>query len=285
MANQPVALITGGSRGLGLALTRALAERGWHVVIDGRDAARLADAAAAGQVVAVAGDVTDPAHRRELVDTATSLARLDLVIANASELGPSPLPALADVSLDAVRAVYETNVIAPLALAQLVLPTLRASGGTLITISSDAAVEAYPRWGVYGPSKAALDLLAAVLGAEEPAVRVYAVDPGDMRTEMHQRAFPDEDISDRPLPEQVVPAILRLIETRPAGGRYCATDAAGSTDLLGPADVADPAGSAGPAGPAGPTGSAGPVAVAGDRPVGEAAGRPLVGLVTAEEVR
>ncbi|OHV41560.1 MULTISPECIES: SDR family NAD(P)-dependent oxidoreductase [Pseudofrankia] len=253
MTTDPVALITGGSRGLGLALARALAERGWRVVVDGRDAARLAEAVAStpavaptpsvpgkaaggvrlrqpddpcDRVVAVAGDVTDAAHRRGLVDAVTSVGRLDLVVANASELGPSPLPALADAPLDAVRAVYETNVIAPLALVQLVLPLLRESGGTLLTISSDAAVEAYPRWGVYGPSKAALDHLAAVLGAEEPEVSVYAVDPGDMRTEMHQRAFPDEDISDRPPPEQVAPAILRLIEARPASGRYRAADLA-----------------------------------------------------------
>ncbi|MDT3444415.1 MULTISPECIES: SDR family oxidoreductase [unclassified Pseudofrankia] len=247
MTNDPVALITGASRGLGLALARALAERGWRVVVDGRDAARLVNAvastpsvpekapggaglrqhrAALGRIIPVAGDVTDAAHRRALVDAAARLGRLDLVVANASELGPSPLPALADAPLDAVRAVYETNVIAPLALVQLVLPLLRAGGGTLLTISSDAAVEAYPRWGVYGPSKAALDHLAAVLGAEEPAVSVYAVDPGDMRTEMHQRAFPDEDISDRPPPEQVVPAILRLIATRPVSGRYLAVDLA-----------------------------------------------------------
>ncbi|WP_076818933.1 SDR family NAD(P)-dependent oxidoreductase [Pseudofrankia asymbiotica] len=265
MTNDPVALITGASRGLGLALARALAERGWRVVVDGRDATRLAAAAASantvpstpsvpekpsvpdkaaapemasddaglrqrhavpGRVIPIAGDVTDAAHRRALVDAAARLGRLDLVVANASELGPSPLPTLAGAPLDAVRAVYETNVIAPLALVQLVLPPLRASGGTLLTISSDAAVEAYPRWGVYGPSKAALDHLAAILAVEEPAVGVYAVDPGDMRTEMHQRAFPDEDISDRPPPEEVVPAILRLIATRPASGRYRAADLA-----------------------------------------------------------
>jgi NAD(P)-dependent dehydrogenase (short-subunit alcohol dehydrogenase family) len=246
MTNNPVALITGGSRGLGLALARALAERGWQVVVDGRDTDRLAEAAGsgtraaapAGRLHALAGDVTDAAHRQALVDAVRGLGRLDLVVANASDLGPSPLPTLAAAPLEAVRAVYETNVIAPLALAQLTLPLLRASGGMLLAISSDAAVEAYPHWGVYGPSKAALDHLAAILDAEEPAVTVYAVDPGDMRTEMHQRAFPDEDISDRPPPEQVVPAILRLIETRPAGGRHRAADLAADPPTTDPpADV------------------------------------------------
>jgi NAD(P)-dependent dehydrogenase (short-subunit alcohol dehydrogenase family) len=221
MTPNPVALITGGSRGLGLALARALAERGWRVVVDGRDAARLTAAVTATpSLVPVAGDVTDAAHRRALVDAASALGGPDLVVANASELGPSPLPALAAAPLEAVRAVYETNVIAPLALAQLVLPALRASGGTWLAISSDAAARAYPGWGVYGPSKAALDHLTAVLAEEEPAVRAYAVDPGDLRTEMHQRAFPGEDISDRPLPEQVIPSILRLLERRPPSGRY-----------------------------------------------------------------
>ncbi|WP_045875468.1 SDR family oxidoreductase [Pseudofrankia sp. DC12] len=221
MPTNPVALITGGSRGLGRALAGALADGGWRVVIDGRDATRLDEAVRARpSLVAVAGDVADPAHRQAVVDATTGLGRLDLVVANASDLGPSPLPALAAAPLEAVRAVYETNVLAALALAQLTLPALRASGGTWLAISSDAAVEAFPGWGVYGPSKAALDHLTAVLGQEEPAIRAYAVDPGDMRTEMYQRAFPGEDISDRPRPEQVVPAILRLLETRPPSGRY-----------------------------------------------------------------
>jgi NAD(P)-dependent dehydrogenase (short-subunit alcohol dehydrogenase family) len=227
MPTTPVALITGGSRGLGLALAQALAARGWRVVVDGRDAARLADAVSAQPaLVGLAGDVTDAAHLRALVATAAALGRLDLVVANASELGPSPLPALADVPLDAVRAVYETNVLAPLALAQLTLPLLRASAGTWLAVSSDAAVEAYPGWGAYGPSKAALDHLTAVLTAEEPAIRAYAVDPGDLRTEMHQRAFPGEDISDRPLPGQVAPQIVRLLDQRPASGRYRLVDIA-----------------------------------------------------------
>jgi NAD(P)-dependent dehydrogenase (short-subunit alcohol dehydrogenase family) len=222
---QPVALVTGGSRGLGLALTRALAARGWRVVTDGRDAARLAAAHdAAPDVVAVAGDVADPAHRAALADTVTTLGRLDLVVANASDLGPTPLPSLADAPLDAVRAAYEVNVVAPLALAQLVLPALRASGGTWLAVSSDAAVEGYPGWGVYGSSKAALDQLTAVLAAEEPAIHAYAFDPGDMRTDMHQAAFPGEDISDRPEPESVVPAVLALLDLGPAAGRYRAAD-------------------------------------------------------------
>ncbi|ADP83010.1 SDR family NAD(P)-dependent oxidoreductase [Pseudofrankia inefficax] len=232
MPTNPVALITGGSRGLGRALAGALADGGWRVVVDGRDAARLAEAVRARpSLVAVAGDVTDPAHRRALVDAATGLGRLDLVVANASDLGPSPLPALAVAPLDAVRTAYETNVLAPLALAQLTLPALRASGGTWLAVSSDAAVEAYPGWGVYGPTKAALDHLTAVLGAEEPAIRAYAVDPGDMLTEMHQRAFPGEDISDRPRPELVAPAILRLLETRPPSGRYRAAVLASAAAL------------------------------------------------------
>jgi NAD(P)-dependent dehydrogenase (short-subunit alcohol dehydrogenase family) len=150
---------------------------------------------------------------------------LDLMIANASELGPTPLP-LAIAPIEAVRAVYETNVVAPLALLQLVLPLLRASNGTVVSVSSDAAVEAYAGWGAYGSSKAALEQLTAVLAVEEPEIRFYAVDPGDMRTEMHQRAFPGEDISDRPLPEAVAPAFLRLLESRPPSGRYQASNVA-----------------------------------------------------------
>jgi NAD(P)-dependent dehydrogenase (short-subunit alcohol dehydrogenase family) len=237
MSSNPVALITGGSRGLGLALADALAENDWRVVVDGRDTARLAAAVRSRPaLVAVPGDVTDPAHRQALLDATAELGRLDLVVANASDLGPSPLPTLARAPLDAVRAVYETNVIAPLALAQLVLPALRAGGGTWLAISSDAAVEAYPGWGVYGPSKAALDQLTAVLAEEEPAIRAYAVDPGDMRTEMHQRAFPGEDISDRPAPELVAPALVRLLASRPPSGRYRA-EVAELTAPAGPAAV------------------------------------------------
>src|SRR6185437_1864868 len=191
-----------------LALARSLLSGGWRVVVDARRTAHLATALP-GAVV-VPGDVTEPAHRDALA-AAGGLGRLDLLVNNASDLGPSPLPRLADVPLAAVRRVYETNVLAPLALTQALLPRLRDSRGTVLNISSDAAVEAYEGWGAYGSSKAALDQLTAVLAAEEPGLAVYAVDPGDMRTEMHQAAFPGEDISDRPEPEAVVPALLRLI--------------------------------------------------------------------------
>ena len=222
--SQPTVLLTGAGRGLGLALARALLSGGWHVVVDARRAGHLA-AALPGAVV-VPGDVTDPVHRDAL---AAAVSRLDLLVNNASDLGPSPLPRLADVPHAAVRGVYETNVLAPLALTQLLLPLLRASHGTVLNVSSDAAVEAYPGWGAYGSSKAALDQLSAVLAAEEPELAVYAVDPGDMRTEMHQAAFPGEDISDRPEPEAVVPALLQLIATRPPSGRVRAADFAGAS--------------------------------------------------------
>ena len=221
---QQTALVTGAGRGLGLALARALLSGGWHVVVDARRAGHLA-AALPGAVV-VPGDVTDPVHRDAL---AAAVSRLDLLVNNASDLGPSPLPRLADVPHASVRRVYETNVLAPLALTQLLLPLLRASHGTVLNVSSDAAVEAYAGWGAYGSSKAALDQLTAVLAAEEPELAVYAVDPGDMRTEMHQAAFPGEDISDRPGPETVVPALLQLIATRPPSGRVRAADFAGAS--------------------------------------------------------
>jgi NAD(P)-dependent dehydrogenase (short-subunit alcohol dehydrogenase family) len=221
---QLTALVTGAGRGLGLALARALLSSGWHVVVDARRAGHLA-AALPGAVV-VAGDVTDPVHRDAL---AAAVSRLDLLVNNASDLGPSPLPRLADVPHAAVRRVYETNVLAPLALTQLFLPLLRASHGTVLNVSSDAAVEAYPGWGAYGSSKAALDQLTAVLAAEEPELAVYAVDPGDMRTEMHQAAFPGEDISDRPDPETVVPALLQLIASSRPSGRVRAADFAGAS--------------------------------------------------------
>jgi NAD(P)-dependent dehydrogenase (short-subunit alcohol dehydrogenase family) len=222
--SQPTALVTGAGRGLGLALARALISAGWHVVVDARRAGHLA-AALPGAVV-VPGDVTEPTHRDALASAVSGLGRLDLLVNNASDLGPSPLPRLADVPLAAARRVYETNVLAPLALTQALLPLLRASQGSILNISSDAAVEAYEGWGTYGSSKAALDQLTAVLAAEEPELAVYAVDPGDMRTEMHQAAFPGEDISDRPEPEAVVPALLRLIATRPPSGRTRAADLA-----------------------------------------------------------
>jgi NAD(P)-dependent dehydrogenase (short-subunit alcohol dehydrogenase family) len=225
----PVAVITGGSRGFGRALTRALLGRGWTVVTDGRrseDLSLLAAEVGSPDLVAVPGDVADPAHRQRLVDAVTSAGSLALLVNNASTLGPSPLPPLADYPLEALTDVYAVNVVAPVALTQRLLPALTAVGGAIVNVSSDAAVEAYGGWGGYGSSKAALDLLTAVLAVEQPGVRVYAFDPGDMRTGMHELAFPGEDISDRPAPETVVPALLRLIDERPASGRYRAADLA-----------------------------------------------------------
>lgn len=220
MSSSPIALITGASQGLGRAWAAELLRLGWDVVGDARDGARLRRALPGAR--AVPGDVTDPEHRAALVDAVGG--RLDLLVNNASELGPSPLPTLAAIALPAVRTVFETNVLAPLALTQALLPALRAAEGTIVNVSSDAAVGAYPGWGAYGASKAALDQLSAVLAAEEPGLRVYAVDPGELRTAMHQRAFPGEDISDRPEPASVVPALLRLVRERPPSGRYVAAD-------------------------------------------------------------
>jgi NAD(P)-dependent dehydrogenase (short-subunit alcohol dehydrogenase family) len=215
------ALITGASRGLGRALATALNADGWRLVVDGRDPARLTATVAAlprpELVTAVAGDVTDPGHRAALA--AACGPRLDLLVNNASELGPSPLPALADLHPDDLARVLAVNTVAPLALFQAVLPAL-APGAAVVQISSDAAVESYAGWGGYGASKAALDLLSAVLAVEHPGLRIYAVDPGDMRTDMHQAAFPGEDISDRPAPESVVPGLLELIDGDLTSGRY-----------------------------------------------------------------
>jgi NAD(P)-dependent dehydrogenase (short-subunit alcohol dehydrogenase family) len=220
------ALVTGASRGLGRALANNLAAAGWRVVVDARTAAELdratADRRAAdgAGLVPLAGDLTDPAHRRELV--AAVGPRLDLLVLNASSLGQTPLPPLAGYHLDALRAVLEVNVVGCLGLVQLALPALRSAGGRLVAVSSDAAVEGYPGWGGYGASKAALDQLARVLAAEEPGLRVYALDPGDMRTRMQADAFPGEDIVDRPEPETVLPALHRLIDADLPSGRYTA---------------------------------------------------------------
>jgi NAD(P)-dependent dehydrogenase (short-subunit alcohol dehydrogenase family) len=223
----PVAVITGGSMGLGLAATRALVDRGWAVAFDARRTEPL-DAALAGlaanRVIGLCGDVTDADHRAALVDAARSLGGVQLLINNASTLGPNPQPNLAAYPLAALRAVFETNLVAPLALVQLLLPDLVRYAGTVISISSDAAVEAYPGWGGYGSSKAALDQLTAVLAAEQPELSVRSFDPGDMRTELHQLAFPGEDISDRPHAAAVVPALLRLLDSAPDGVRHRATD-------------------------------------------------------------
>jgi NAD(P)-dependent dehydrogenase (short-subunit alcohol dehydrogenase family) len=219
-----VGIVTGASRGLGLALARVLTERGWRLVVDARDGDAL-QAATAGltEAVAVAGDVADPEHRRALVAAAGD--RIDLVVNNASVLGPSPQPSLADYPLDELRRVYEVNVLAPLALVQLALPRL-TDGAAVVAISSDAAIEPYEGWGGYGSSKAALDQLTAILAAEHPSLRVYAVDPGDMRTQMQQDAFPGEDISDRAPPEDSVPGLLSLIEGSFPSGRYRVSDLA-----------------------------------------------------------
>ena len=225
-----VALITGASRGLGLALARRLADQGWSLVIDARGPDALARAraelSARTNVVAIDGDVAGANHRTLLVEAARQLGGLDLLVNNASILGPSPQPRLAEYPLDDLRAVYEINVVAPVALTQLALPLLRESGGIVVNITSDAGVEGYEGWGGYGSSKAALEQVCRVLAAEEPALSVYWLDPGDMNTQMHQEAFPGEDISDRPPPEDSVPGILELLATRPPSGRYSAKDVA-----------------------------------------------------------
>jgi NAD(P)-dependent dehydrogenase (short-subunit alcohol dehydrogenase family) len=213
-----VAIITGASRGLGLALATGLSEAGWRLVVDARTPSDLTAAAEriGGAVVAVPGDLCDPTHRAALLDAA---GEVDLLVNNAGILGPSPQPALASYPLDALREVYEVNVLAPLALTQLALPVLRSRGGAVVNVTSDAAVEPYAGWGGYGSAKAAVEQASAVLATEEPAVRVWWVDPGDLRTRMHQEAFPGEDISDRPLPETVVPAFRHLVTSRPPSGR------------------------------------------------------------------
>lgn len=229
-----VALVTGGSAGLGLELVRTLATQGWNVVTDGRDANRLHAATTdlPGEVVAVAGDVTDAAHREELLRAVTHLGRLDLLVHNASSLGPSPLRPLDRITVDELSAVWQTNVGAPLVLTGSLLPALRAAGGVILSISSDAAVEHYEGWGLYGASKAGLDHVTLTY-AVEAGLTAYAVDPGDMRTQMHQDAFPGEDISDRPLPETVVPHLLGLLAARPPSGRYRAADFAAVPRLVG----------------------------------------------------
>jgi NAD(P)-dependent dehydrogenase (short-subunit alcohol dehydrogenase family) len=222
------ALITGASRGLGLALAQALARHGWTMIVDARGAEALhsavAELAAHSTVIAVPGDVSDPAHRRALFEAARSAGGLDVVVNNASILGPSPQPALLDYPLAALEQVFRVNVVAPMGVLQAVQSELKP-GATIINITSDAGVEAYPGWGGYGSSKAALEQLSAILAAEHPEWRVYWVDPGDMRTQMHQEAFPGEDISDRPLPEVSVPGLVALIEGALPSGRYQARQA------------------------------------------------------------
>jgi NAD(P)-dependent dehydrogenase (short-subunit alcohol dehydrogenase family) len=222
MSAAGTAIVTGASRGLGLALAHALAQRGWRLVIDARgaedlEAARAALAAAGAEVIAVPGDVADSWHRGTLVEAAGE--QIDLLVNNASVLGASPLPPLAEYPLDVLERVFHVNAIAPLGLIQLALPRM-AAGARIVNIGSDAAVEAYEGWGGYGASKAALEQLTAVLGAERPDLRVYAVDPGDMNTQMNQDAYPGEDISDKPAPEESVPGLLVLVEGDVASGRY-----------------------------------------------------------------
>jgi NAD(P)-dependent dehydrogenase (short-subunit alcohol dehydrogenase family) len=233
MTRTPNAVITGASRGLGLALAQGLAAEGWSLIIDARhgqvlDAAAASIRAAAGTaditVTALPGDITDPAHRAALAAAAEDLGGPDLLVNNAGTLGASPLPALADYPPAELREAFEINVLAPIALTQLLLPALRRRGGAVLSITSDAAVEAYAGWGGYGAAKAALEQASNVLAAEENVVRVWWVDPGDLRTAMHQAAFPGEDITDRPLPETVVPALRHLISQRLPSGRYRAAE-------------------------------------------------------------
>jgi NAD(P)-dependent dehydrogenase (short-subunit alcohol dehydrogenase family) len=222
-SGRPVAVVTGASQGLGLALATALARDGWALAIDARHADRLQEAVAqlAGHtaVVAVPGDIADPAHRSEVVTAATRLGAVRLVVNNASTLGASPLPALDAMPADVLSRVFEVNVVAPLALVGALAPQL-GPGATVVAVTSDAAVEAYEGWGGYGASKAALEHSHRVLASEHPEWRVLVVDPGDMRTAMHQDAFPGEDISDRPLPEASVPGIVALIDGDQPSGRY-----------------------------------------------------------------
>ncbi len=219
----PVGIVTGASRGLGLALGRALVAQGWRLVVDARGRDELERVWAGTGAVTVAGDIADSEHRLALVEAAGD--RIDLLVNNASVLGPSPLPPLTEYPLDELRRVYEINVAGPLALVQLALPRLTA-GARIVNLTSDAAVEAYEGWGGYGSSKAALDQVSAILAAEQPELRVYAVDPGDMRTQLQREAFPGEDISDRPPPEASVPGLLALIEGDRPSGRYRAAELA-----------------------------------------------------------
>lgn len=219
------ALITGGSKGLGRAVATALDRDGWNVLVTARNAAELGQAVAGTGIDYIPGDIREGDHRRLLA--AAVGEDLDLLINNASHLGPSPLLPVGDVSAVELHAVFDTNVVSPLALTGLVIRALQRRRGVIVNISSDAAIEPYPRWGPYGASKAAMDHASSIIAAEYPGLDVYAFDPGDMRTGMHQAAFPGEDISDRPLPESVVPSLLRLLAARPPSGRYVAGELLG----------------------------------------------------------
>jgi NAD(P)-dependent dehydrogenase (short-subunit alcohol dehydrogenase family) len=235
-AHSKIALITGASRGLGLALARELAKRGWQLIIDGRGAAALdeveAELSDQTEVVAVVGDVGDPQHRQALGAAARALGGLDLIVNNASILGPSPQPELLDYPIDVLANVYRINALAPLALLQALRGYLRP-GAIIINVTSDAGIEPYPGWGGYGSSKAALEQLSAILAAENPDYRVYWVDPGDMQTQMQQEAFPDEDISDLPLPETSVPGFVTLLEGDWPSGRYQARELTSEESVIG----------------------------------------------------
>jgi NAD(P)-dependent dehydrogenase (short-subunit alcohol dehydrogenase family) len=231
------ALITGGSRGLGLALAHHLAADGWNLVVDGREsdalerARRQVDAAGPGTVIALPGDIADPVHVAALVNAAAGQGGFELLVNNAGTLGPSPLPHVAWLRTGDLERILRTNVVAPLRLIQAALPHLRAAQGAIVNVTSDAAVEGYEGWGGYGASKAALEQLSRVLAAEETDVRVLWVDPGDMRTQMHQDAYPGEDISDRPTPESRVPGLARLVDERWPSGRYRVEDVLERADL------------------------------------------------------
>jgi NAD(P)-dependent dehydrogenase (short-subunit alcohol dehydrogenase family) len=224
------ALITGASRGLGLALARKLADEGWNLVIDARGERALQAAATElgkyTQLQAVAGDVSDPAHRQALAEAIKDFGGLDVLVNNASILGPSPQPVLLDYPLEVLEEVLRVNVLAPMGLIQVLQDQFR-TGAVVINVTSDAGVEAYQGWGGYGASKAALEQLSAILAAENTQLRIYWVDPGDMRTQMQQDAFPGEDISDRPLPEESVPGLLALIYGGLPSGRYQARQLSG----------------------------------------------------------
>jgi NAD(P)-dependent dehydrogenase (short-subunit alcohol dehydrogenase family) len=229
----PIAIVTGASKGLGAALAHGLARQGWSLVVDARGALELArsqrsirpDLVDGATLVAIDGDVADPVHRLDLIAAAVDLGGIDLLVNNASTLGPVPMPALTELAVEDLAAVLEVNLLAPLALVQAARAALvRSPDPRVLNVTSDASVEAYEGWGGYGSSKAALDHLSAVLAVENPGIRVWAVDPGDMRTDMHQQAFLGEDISDRPLPDAVVPGLLELINGDRPSGRYRVAD-------------------------------------------------------------
>jgi NAD(P)-dependent dehydrogenase (short-subunit alcohol dehydrogenase family) len=214
-----VAIVTGISRGFGKAVATALLDDGWTVVGDARDEAALAALPADERLEAVTGDITDDAHLEELCTRAAALGSIRLVVNNAGGLGPSPLPRLLEIDPAALRELFAVNTVAQLRLLQLAVPRM-GEGGVVVNVTSDASVEHYEGWGAYGATKAALDLISGVLGAEAPTIRFYALDPGDMRTAMHQAAFPGEDISDRAAPEERAPAVLELVRGDLPSGRY-----------------------------------------------------------------